>query len=119
MIELLITDLVKETTEAETEEKNSQREYETTMADSSEKRRADATSIIEKKKALADMEVALETHTESKANTGRELMATTGYIAQLHSECDWLIKYYDVRKEARASEIDALKDAKAVLHGAD
>ncbi len=33
--------------------------------------------------------------------------------------CDWLLKYYDVRKEARASEIDALGKAKAVLSGAD
>merc|ERR1712203_504261 len=41
------------------------------------------------------------------------------YIAPLHAECDWLLKYFDVRKEARASEMDALGKAKAVLSGAD
>merc|ERR1719359_773534 len=33
------------------------------------------------------------------------------------SECDWLLQYFDVRKEARTSEIDALGKAKAVLSG--
>ena len=46
-------------------------------------------------------------------------MATEEYISQLHAECDWLIQYFDVRKEARTGEIDALGKAKAVLSGAD
>jgi len=46
-------------------------------------------------------------------------MATMKYIQSLHSECDWLMKYFDVRKEARAAEIDSLVKAKAVLSGAD
>jgi hypothetical protein len=46
-------------------------------------------------------------------------MATEKYIGNLHGECDWLLKYFDVRKEARTGEIDALGKAKAVLNGAD
>jgi len=34
-------------------------------------------------------------------------------------ECDWLLSNFQVRKEARSEEIDALKNAKAVLSGAD
>jgi len=37
----------------------------------------------------------------------------------LHAECDWLVKYFDIRKQARDEEIEALKNAKAVLSGAD
>merc|ERR1719213_1366812 len=40
-------------------------------------------------------------------------------MAQLHGSCDFLLENFDIRKEARASEIDALKKAKAVLSGAD
>lgn len=119
MIGLLVTDLEKEITEAETEERNSMEDYQKTMADSKEKREADSKSILEKRKAVSDTEVTLETHAEGKTNTGRELMATATYISQLHGECDWLLQYFDVRKEARASEMDALRDAKAVLAGAD
>merc|ERR1719277_942675 len=104
MIELLIKDVEKEIVEAKTEEKNSQQDYETTMADAAEKRSADAKSITEKRSALADAEMSLQTHSEGKANTGRELLALSSYLTQLHSECDWLLQYYDVRKEARASE---------------
>ena len=41
-------------------------------------------------------------------------MATEEYISQLHVEYDWLIQYFDVRKEARTGEIDALGKTKAV-----
>merc|ERR1712085_20853 len=49
----------------------------------------------------------------------KDLMGTEKYIASLHADCDWLVKYYEVRKEARADEIESLGKAKAVLNGAD
>jgi len=49
----------------------------------------------------------------------KELMATMKYISSLHAECDWLLQYFDARKEARAGEVESLKNAKAVLSGAD
>merc|ERR1719217_1316614 len=56
---------------------------------------------------------------EKKKNAQAEMMALGEYIAKLHGSCDFLLENFDVRKEARASEIDALKKAKAVLSGAD
>lgn len=119
MMDLLIADLDKEMTEAETEEKDAQEDYEQTMKDSAEKRTKDSKLLGEKESTKADLEADLETHTEDKASTAKELMATLKYIQSLHNECDWLLKYFDVRKEARTSEIDALGKAKAVLAGAD
>lgn len=46
-------------------------------------------------------------------------MATEEYIGSLHAECDWLLKFFDMRKEARTGEMDSLTKAKAVLSGAD
>jgi len=119
MMDLLIADLDKEMAEAETEEKDAQADYEKTMKDSAEKRTKDSKLLGEKESTKADLEADLETHTEDKASTTKELMATMQYIQSLHNECDWLLKYFDVRKEARTSEIDALGKAKAVLAGAD
>merc|ERR1711972_641662 len=48
MIDLLVKDLEKEMTEAETEEKEAQADYETMMKESAEKRTADTTSLTEK-----------------------------------------------------------------------
>merc|ERR1719183_1820581 len=119
MIDLLVKDLDKEMTVATTEEKDAQGDYEQMMKDSADKRADDAKSLSDKESALADMQAALEKDTEEKASTTKELGATMAYISSLHSECDWLLQYFEVRKEARTSEIDALGKAKAVLSGAD
>merc|ERR1711957_274107 len=119
MIDLLIKDLEKELTEAETEEKDSQADYAQLMKDAADKRTTDSKSLSEKQGAKADTESALEGHKGAKASGVNELMATEKYISSLHAECDWLVQYFDVRKEARAGEVDSLKKAKAVLSGAD
>jgi len=118
MIDLLIKDLQKEMTEAETQEKESQAEYEQMMKDSAAKRTTDSQSLTEKGDAKAHTEAALQAHTKARSEGVAELMATVKYISSLHAECDWLLQYYDARKEARAGEVDSLKKAKAVLSGA-
>merc|ERR1719266_1267077 len=119
MIDLLIKDLAKEMTEAETEEKDAQADYEQLMKDSADKRTADSKSLTEKVSAKADEEAALQAYTVARADGAKELMATDKYISSLHAECDWLLQYFDARKAARAGEVDSLKKAKAVLSGAD
>jgi len=119
MIDLLIKDLAKEMTEAETQEKDSQADYEQLMKDSVDKRTVDSKSLTEKRSAKADEEAALQAHTLARADGAKELMATDKYISSLHAECDWLLQYFDARKAARAGEVDSLKKAKAVLSGAD
>merc|ERR1719146_105754 len=119
MIDLLIKDIDKEMTEAETTEKDSQADYEQAMKDSAEKRATDSKTLADKTKAKADTTADMEAHTEEKAATTKTLMATLEYIQSLHAECDWLLQYFEVRKEARTGEIDSLKNAKAVLSGAD
>jgi len=119
MIDLMIGDLTKEMTEAKTTEKDSQADYEQTMTDSASKRAADTKSLADKTKAKAEMNADMEAHTEEKAATTKTLMATLEYIQSLHAECDWLLQYFEVRKEARTGEIDSLTTAKSVLSGAD
>jgi len=119
MIDSLVKDLDTEMTESETEEKLAQEEYEELMADSAQKRAADSKSITVKEGEKADAETALSEQTETHKSTSKELMATLEYIQSLHADCDWLLKFFDMRKEARAGEIDSLKKAKAVLSGAD
>jgi septal ring factor EnvC (AmiA/AmiB activator) len=119
MIDLLISDLDKEMAQHEAEEKDSQGDYEKMMEDSAAKRAADSKTLDEKDSATADMESQLQKHKSSHKSDSKELEATKKYIASLHQDCDWLLKYFTVRKEARASEIQALDKAKAILNGAD
>merc|ERR1719336_1355740 len=119
MIDLLIADLDKELAEAETTEKDAQVDYAELMQDSAEKRTADSKSLTDKVAAKTDAVADLAAHKSAKADATKELAATLKYIAAMHAECDWLLKYHEVRKEARNGEIQSLVDAKAVLGGAD
>jgi len=119
MIDMLVSDLDKEITVAETEEKDAQADYEQSMKDSAAKRSDDSQAITNKGAAKAAMEGDLESHKEQKGATAKELMAKLEYIQSLHADCDWLIQYFEARKEARKGEVDALQQAKAVLSGAD
>jgi len=118
MIDLLIADLDKEMQEADVTEKDSQKEYEAMMASAQKKRAEDSKSITDKEAAKGSTEEMLQAETEKKAGSSKSLMKTSEYLKNLHLECDWLLKYFDVRKQARAGEVESLTKAKAVLHGA-
>jgi len=119
MMDAMVADLDKEMQEAEFEEKDAQAEYEEMMKDSAEKRVTDSKSITEKEGNKADDEANLQHLGKERLAKMKEALATVNVIENLHKDCDWLLKNFDVRKEARSGEVDALKKAKAVLSGAD
>merc|ERR1719444_138589 len=119
MLDLLEKDLTKEMQESSVEEKNAQEDYEELMQDASEKRAEDSKSITSKANTKAQLEEDLDEARAAGSNAKAELAATAQFAAELHGECDWLMKYADARKEARSREVDSLKNAKAVLSGAD
>jgi len=119
MMDGLVKELDTEMTQAELEEKDAQEDYESLMKDSADKRAEDSKAVTDKEAAKAEMETELQAHTDAKKANEDELTATKEYIATLHADCDFLLEYYDKRKEARANEIDAIGKAKAVLSGAD
>jgi septal ring factor EnvC (AmiA/AmiB activator) len=118
MIDLLVSDLDKEMQEADVTEKNSQANYEIMMKESGSKRASDSKSITDKSTEKASTEEALQAEEDAKTDTGAEHMATMKHIASLHGECDWLLKYFEIRKRARSDEVESLNNAKAALSGA-
>merc|ERR1719265_1637517 len=119
MVDMLVSDLEKEVTEIEVEEKDAQKEYETFMQDSSAKRATDSQSITQKEGAKAELEAELEKLAEETKSKTKEAMSTAETLKDLHGECDWLLENFEARKAARAGEVEALTNAKAVLAGAD
>jgi len=119
LIKMLIADLDKEIQQIEVEEKDAQQEYEQLMADAAAKRAADSMSIEEKEAALADVKAQIQKMAQETKSKMTEAMATAKAISDLHLECDWLLANFEARKEARSGEAESLKNAKAVLSGAD
>jgi len=119
MIDTLVNDVEKENQVMKLEEEDAQDDYEKFMTDAKAKRAADSKSMSDAEGALAETGEQLVTDKGTLKNKETELMETDKYLSGLHADCDFLIKYYDMRKEARTGEIDAMGKAKDVLNGAD
>merc|ERR1712045_943466 len=107
MLNMLKADLEKEMQSATVDEKVAQAEYETMMAESAEKRTVDSASLADKESAKADSESKALKLKEEKTATMKEVLSTAETLKNLHLECDWLLGNFQVRKEARAGEVDA------------
>merc|ERR1719271_1298019 len=105
--------------DAEMMERDSQRDYEQAMKDSASKRASSSKSLMDKGATKASVEADLEASKSQKDSTTKELMTTDKFLSSLHGECDFLIQYFDVRKQARDGEIESLRNAKNVLSGMD
>jgi len=119
MINMLKADLTKEMQSATVEEDDAQAEYEKMMTESAEKRATDGKNLADKESTKADLESQSLKLKEEETATMKEVLATAETLKNLHMECDWLVSNFEVRKDARAGEVEALKKAKAVLSGAD
>merc|ERR1719409_2495891 len=119
MIDILVKDLTKQIQEIEVSEKDAQGDYEKFMQDSAAERADSSKSLTDKESAKAAMEEELLGNQEALKNARYGLMETEKYVAELHSECDWSLKFHDTRQAARTKEIEALGNAKDVLNGAD
>jgi len=118
MIDNLVNDVEKENQVMKLEEEDAQDDYEKFMGDAKDKRAADSKSMTDAEGSLAETSEQLVTDKGSLKDKNTELMETDKYLAGVHADCDFLIKYYDMRKEARTGEIDAMGKAKDVLNGA-
>lgn len=118
MMEGIIHELKMGMKDSEYAEKTAADDYAKLMTESQETRAQDTKSITDKSAAKADLEAKLVEAKDEGAKADDELAIVGKTIADLHASCDFLIQNYDLRKEARANEVDALKNAKAMLAGA-
>merc|ERR1719218_29554 len=119
LMEMLAKELEDGITEFKHEEETSQKDYERLMAESQKTRAQNVESITADEAAKADLDTKIEQTKQKKASQETELSNIKQYITQLHANCDFLIENYDLRKAARANEVESLKNAKSVLSGAN
>ena len=116
LIGSLVADLATESQESKVDEEHSQQEYEAFMAESVASRDQKVKEIEETRAAVS---ASLVQSKEELAFAVTSAGETAKMISALHQSCDWLLQNFDTRKTARAGEIEALNNAKAVLAGAD
>jgi len=101
------------------DEQNSQRLYGEYVQATTASIEANRASVKQKQARRAEARAGkADTEGDQLAND-EELVRLTDLLKAYHLECDYVLKYFDVRQQARAEEMDAITDAKAVLSGAD
>merc|ERR1719428_2792180 len=103
--------------EAETEEKFSAKDYTRVMKEAKETHAQDTKSLTTQKNMKAELEVKLTEAKEARVTTMKELENINMYMVQLHTECDFLLRNFEARTEARVNEAVGLKSAESVLTG--
>merc|ERR1719271_1865138 len=117
MLEEVLADTRKTEDQAMASEQDSQSAYENFMKDSNK-------MITKTQRAISDMSGAKAKAKEDLSMAERDFKLTMSDLqnldttkADLHKSCDFVLKNFDARQEARAAEMDALAEAKAILSG--
>eukprot|EP00747_Dinoflagellata_sp_TGD_P140426 gnl/TRDRNA2_/TRDRNA2_176011_c0_seq25.p1 gnl/TRDRNA2_/TRDRNA2_176011_c0~~gnl/TRDRNA2_/TRDRNA2_176011_c0_seq25.p1 ORF type:complete len:686 (+),score=244.39 gnl/TRDRNA2_/TRDRNA2_176011_c0_seq25:68-2125(+) len=99
-------------------EKDGQAEYVSFVADSTASIEADRGAIAEKEALLANDESEISMTKESQLANDDAYWKLKKLLVNEHRECDFILKYFDMREQALHEEIEGVNDAKASLHGA-
>merc|ERR1740129_1985816 len=118
MIEEIINDAKAMEAEAIRSEEDAQKAYEDFVKEPNASIEAKSKEIVNKSELKAKAESDLVETKEAEEAVMLELEQLSNYDAELHQSCDFVMKNFDVRQTARDEEIEALKQAKAILSGA-
>jgi len=119
LMDMMVREIETDMKDAEYEEKTSQSDYAKLMQDSEETRAANSKAIVTKTSSKAQAEAKLDAANDAHTAVSTDLDLIASTLGDLHMQCDFLLQNYGLRKEARTNEIESLKNAKAILSGAD
>jgi len=119
MIQQIINDAKAMEAEAIRAEEDSQKSYEDFVKETNASIEEKSKAIVNKSEEKAKSETDLTQSNEDKESVMLELEQLSNYNAELHQSCDFVMKNFEIRQTARDEEIEALKQAKAILSGAD
>merc|ERR1719271_1662351 len=118
MIQQIINDAKAMETEAIRSEEDAQKAYEDFVKETNASVEEKTKSMVNKSEEKAKAEKDLTQANEDKEATLLELEQLSNYNAELHQSCDFVTKNFEIRQTARDEEVEALKQAKAILSGA-
>jgi vacuolar-type H+-ATPase subunit I/STV1 len=117
MIQSIIDDAKKMESEAIRAEEDAQKFYEDFVKESNNSIETKNKDIANKAEVKAKDEADLMEAKETLEATELELTQLSNMNGELHKSCDFVLANFDVRQAARAEEVEALRQAKAILSG--
>merc|ERR1740117_1088083 len=115
MMVQIVEDSKKVEQQAISSENEAQQAYAVLVTDAAAAIKALETSINEKSDGLAQAKSQKEYEESSETSTTGTLEDLLDYKADLHEQCDFILKNFDIRQKARLQEIEAIQKAKAFL----
>jgi len=119
----MITQIIEDSKAMEAEaikaEGSAQSAYEAFVKETNASIEAKSKDITNKEESKAKAEDYLVQAQAEHASTLTTLDELSAYNSELHASCDFVLKNFDIRQTARDEEVEALKQAKAILSGAD
>lgn len=100
-----------------TSEQNAQAAYESLIRETNAAVKAKARLITDKEEDRASVDERRLRLVGEQEEAAGDLEALNATEDALHNQCDFLLKNFDLRQEARAAEMDALGNVKAILKG--
>merc|ERR1719453_1679296 len=118
----MIQELIDESKQAETDairaEEEAQKAYEDFVKETNGSIETKSKEIVNKSEIKAKAEDDKTKAEESRDMILLDLEQLANEAADLHKACDYVLKNFDIRQTARDEEVEALKQAKAILSGA-
>merc|ERR1719428_2837832 len=118
MIQQIIDDAKLAENEAITAESDAQKNYEAFVKDTNASIEDNTKEIVNKSEEQAKAEAELTKTKETHEKTMLDLEGLANEAADLHGECDFTLKNFEIRQSSRMQEMEALKQVKAILSGA-
>jgi len=118
LMQSIITDAKAMEDETVRSEEDAQKAYEDFVKETNNSIEAKKRDITNKSEQKAKAEIDLIEAKKNKDKALLELEQLSNYNSQLHSSCDFILKNFDLRQTARDEEVEALRQAKAILSGA-
>jgi len=115
MIEEIVTESKDLEQKALGDEQSSQAAYEGFVKDGNKAITAATEDIANKADFKAKADVALAEATGDRKSTVDTLLKLGEMSAEIHSQCDFLLKNFEARQAARTEEMDALNQAKSIF----
>jgi hypothetical protein len=117
LLEQIVEDSLKVENEAIEAEQAAQQSYAEFVTDSDSTIQALQEAIVQKTDNVATATADKENAELEATATEEQLQGLASYAADLHEECDFVLKNFDLRQAARLKEIEAIQEAKAILSG--
>lgn len=119
MLNQIINDSKAVEAEAIHDEEKAQEAYESFIVESNRSIAAKTDAMVDAKNARAKNEIEQQDEENNHAGLMTEIEQLTNNNIDIHSSCDFVLKNFDIRQQARDEEMEALRQADSILAGSN